>query len=406
MGENCDFRNGTDLIEENGQSLIAVINEVNRRKQANLAPTQRCYTNSIVGASMGGQVVRWALRTMENQNTEHDCKLYFSLDSPHKGATIPLALQAFIKFGAEHGPEDATRQVFRERWEGLQSPAPKQLLAFHLATNGEHTAYINMMNQLGYPQKTRNIASANGSGVGNNQGYSNNTLMGGAHGAINIFSLGTATVFNLDLFAAGNSTISKFFRVLEQPSKTHLHLLTGHMMLEKQSNNTVVYKDGEVQRTLLFNGAIPTSQWDRSQTVTFDKDFTNWDNSPGGNRNDISGSFLDAIEDGLKDQGFNYSIARPGLRQSFIPTVSALDLATDNMHTNASDFIGLASNPNTGTTPFKSIFIQSNNQAHVFMSQGLLDFAKTEIFANTKVSCGGSTTAPQGPGDVEPPSGN
>ena len=153
----CDFRDGTASIEDNGQSMIAVINEVNRRKQANLSPRQNCYTNSIVGASMGGQVVRWALKTMENQNTEHDCKLYFSLDSPHKGATIPLGLQAFIRFGAEHGQEDGTRHMLREKWQSLNIPAPKQLLAFHLANNGEHTAYINMMNQLGYPQKTRNI---------------------------------------------------------------------------------------------------------------------------------------------------------------------------------------------------------------------------------------------------------
>jgi hypothetical protein len=32
--------------------------------------------------------------------------------------------------------------------------------------------------------------------------------------------------------------------------------------------------------------------------------------------------------------------------------------------------------------------VQAGNEAHVFMSQALLTFAKNEIVANTKVSCG------------------
>lgn len=390
----CDFLNGTDLIQNNGRSLIAVINEVNRRKQADAGFKNTCFTNSIVGASMGGQVVRWALKTMENESTEHDCKLYFSMDSPHKGANIPLSLQAFVKFGAEHGPEDATKQLLREKWEALNTPAPKQLLAFHLENQGENDAYLSMMTQLGYPQKTRNIASANGSGTAVNQGYGNNALLAGANG---LFELGpvSAVVFNLDLFASGNNTITNFFRVLEKPSRTHLHLLTGDMKLEKQSNNSVLYSDGEKKRTVLFNGLIPTAAWDRSKTTSFSKDFTNWDNAPGGNRNDIGGEFLKAIETGLRDEGLNFSIARPGFKQAFIPTVSALDLATDDMHTNASNFIQDVNNPRN--TPFKSVFISNDNEAHVFMSRGLLDFARNEIISNTNVSCRGMITADPNP---------
>ena len=247
----CDFVDGTAPIETNGQSLIAVINEVNRRKQANLSPRQSCYTNSIVGASMGGQVVRWALKTMENQNTEHDCKLYFSLDSPHKGATIPLALQAFIKFGAEHGQEDATRQMLRERWQGLNAPAPKQLLAFHLANNGEHTAYINMTTQLGYPQKTRNIASANGSGVGTNQGYANNALLIGAQGSVTIGSL-SGVAFKTNLFTSGNGKIAELSKVQERPTlKNWAAIEVGAMELEKLSNNSVMYRERESRIALL-----------------------------------------------------------------------------------------------------------------------------------------------------------
>ena len=387
----CDFRDGTASIEANGQSMIAVINEVNRRKQANLSPKQNCYTNSIVGASMGGQVVRWALKTMENQNTEHDCKLYFSLDSPHKGATIPLALQAFIKFGAEHGQEDGTRQLFRERWQGLNTPAPKQLLAFHLANNGEHTAYMNMMTQLGYPQKTRNIASANGSGVGTNQGYANNALLIGAQGSVTIGSL-SGVAFKTNLFASGNGKIAELFRVQERPTSRNWYAIeVGAMQLEKLSNNSVMYRERESRMALaqlIFGG----SSWSASHSVSFDKDFTNWDNAPGGNRNDLGGDFLKAIVEAFESEGLSHSEIPPQGRQAFIPTVSALDLATDDMHTNAKSFIGGDPMVPNSNTPFKSIFIQKDNQAHVFMSEELLNFAKTEIFANTRVSCGLSTT--------------
>jgi hypothetical protein len=388
----CDFQDGTALIENNGRALIAVIELVNRRKKEGLSSKQTCYTNTLVGASMGGQVARWALKTMENENIDHDCGLYYSMDSPHKGANIPLALQAFVRFNATNGPEDGTKKEMRNLWNDLNLPAAKQLIAFHLGTNGEHPAYMSMMNQLGYPQKTRNIASANGSGNGQNQGYANNGLLMRVKGTESIFG-GTPlaiwySLFDLSLNASGHSRIADFSRIFEKPKLSlNPHVPLGYMRLERLSNNSVSY--GTLNTSIPLNGiaAILNQPSLTTQTISFDKDMTKWDNAPGGNRNDIGApnGLYERVWKAVKAQSKEIDKTGPSGGQCFIPTVSALDLATDDMHTNAGNFVGDVNIPRN--TPFKRVFISTGNEAHVFMSQSLLDFARNEIVANTKISC-------------------
>jgi hypothetical protein len=377
----CDFQNGTDFIEANGRALINVINEVNQRKKSGLTAKQRCFTNTVIGASMGGQVVRWALKTMENENTDHDSNLYLSMDSPHKGANIPLGLQAFIWFGANNGPMDGKRKKMATTWEGINSPAARQLLAFNLGSSSEHPTYIKMMSDLGYPLKTRNVASANGSGSGQNQGYTSDALMASARGTIS--ALGTqVSILDLNLRAAGASNIIQFFRVLDPPSRDNLGTIQlGKMALDKSSNKSVVLSSW-VGKTNLVSAA--SLAYATTRTITFDKEMAMWDNAPGGNRNDVSSELLKGVWEGL--DGYGRVKTEPTGKQCFIPTVSALDLTTSDMHTNASTFVQDINNPIN--TPFKRVYMSNTNEPHVFMSPGLLTFARNEIIANTKVSCG------------------
>jgi hypothetical protein len=383
----CDFQDGTDYIETNGQGLIEVINEVNRRKKAGLSSKQTCYANSIIGASMGGQVVRWALKTMENANTDHDCALYFSMDSPHKGANIPLALQTFIWFNATHGEESAAKDFAKKLWEGITSPAAKQLLAFNLGANGEHNTYISAINQLGYPQKTRNIASANGSSTGQNQGYGNSGLLAYAKGTKSKWGL-QIKAFELTLNSSGANEIANFVRVLEEPTwNNDVSILFGGVSLVRQGNSSVLLRSQVTRHPLTtpFSFTTPTS----SRTINFGKDMTMWDNAPGGNRGDLGGFFPDIVQT-LNDKGLEVTSQGPSGKQCFIPTVSALDLATNDLHTNAAAFVQDVNNPIN--TPFKHVFVSSTNEPHVFMSSALLTFARDEIVANTKISCGGLMT--------------
>jgi hypothetical protein len=162
------------------------------------------------------------------------------------------------------------------------------------------------------------------------------------------------------------------------------------MSLVRQSNNSVVLSGGEVHMPLVGLNTpmnIPTVR-----TITFDKDMTMWDNCSGGNRNDIASGLLPSIVDGLKDYWNNSQ--GPSGKQCFIPTVSALDLVTNDMNTPAEAFIGVLTNPPANKTPFKSVFISAGNEAHVFMSPELLIYSHNEIVANTKISCSAMAEGP------------
>jgi hypothetical protein len=57
----------------------------------------------VGGLSMGGLVTRHALALMESEvgvaeHGEHEVGTYFSFDSPHRGAWIPISLQRFARF--------------------------------------------------------------------------------------------------------------------------------------------------------------------------------------------------------------------------------------------------------------------------------------------------------------------
>ncbi|NHW59880.1 hypothetical protein HA378_32445, partial [Escherichia coli] len=61
-------------------------------------------------------------------NWNHNTKLWISMDSPHQGANIPLALQGSIAFlGYNRGLEDAKSNYEKQ----LMAPAARQMLIEH-----------------------------------------------------------------------------------------------------------------------------------------------------------------------------------------------------------------------------------------------------------------------------------
>ncbi|MEO3874352.1 hypothetical protein ABGB18_36635 [Nonomuraea sp. B12E4] len=78
----------------------------------------------VGGVSMGGMITRYALARMESDRIDHQTDKYFSLDTPHLGAWIPLVLQqlAYLHESLQQrsdGPGQA---------ELIRSPAAQQLL--------------------------------------------------------------------------------------------------------------------------------------------------------------------------------------------------------------------------------------------------------------------------------------
>ncbi|MFD3683028.1 esterase/lipase family protein [Streptomyces sp. NPDC058613] len=120
----------------------------------------------VGGFSMGGIVTRYALAKMETQRMDHRTGLYFSYDSPHRGASIPVGVQAFSHFIPF--PNDFAKQ--------MNSPAARQMLWQHydkdtgkIGVAPERTEFLAALDRVGnWPQIPMKIAVANGraDGVG------------------------------------------------------------------------------------------------------------------------------------------------------------------------------------------------------------------------------------------------
>ncbi|MGW7541374.1 esterase/lipase family protein [Streptomyces sp. NPDC054770] len=123
----------------------------------------------VGGFSMGGLVTRYALARMETQRIDHRVGVHLSFDSPHRGAWLPVGLQAFAHYLA---PYDDTylRQI--------SSPAAQQMLWRHLdgltGTPKEsplRTAFKEQLRQVGdWPRIPRLLAVSSGRGDGTGNG--------------------------------------------------------------------------------------------------------------------------------------------------------------------------------------------------------------------------------------------
>ncbi|MFD4787581.1 esterase/lipase family protein [Streptomyces sp. NPDC058459] len=119
---------------------------------------------AVGGFSMGGLVTRYALAQMETQRIDHQTAVYFSWDTPHRGAYIPIGLQAFAHFIPV--PNDFARQ--------MTSPAARQMLWRHYDPmtdqNGiapERREFREHLARAGeWPRVPRLLALANGRGDG------------------------------------------------------------------------------------------------------------------------------------------------------------------------------------------------------------------------------------------------
>ncbi|MFJ6459684.1 esterase/lipase family protein [Streptomyces sp. NPDC091387] len=120
----------------------------------------------VGGFSMGGIVTRYALAKLEAQHVDHRTALYFSYDSPHRGASIPVGVQAFSYF-------IPFANAFAKQ---MDSPAARQMLWRHYDPNSgkievapERTEFLAALEQVGgWPRIPRTLAVANGraDGVG------------------------------------------------------------------------------------------------------------------------------------------------------------------------------------------------------------------------------------------------
>lgn len=183
-----DFENGGDWVQKSAYVLQEVIRKVNQIKAQN-GSTEK---NIVLGESLGGLIAKYALRKMELANEDHQTKTYISMDSPHKGANIPLGAQ----YATKHIPHINIAftiplwQFFtnigdmRLGEQMLNNRAAKQMLLYQAAddfsnqtgselVSSEHSIFYTEYNALGDLENCETLMSSNGSGLGTNggQGY-------------------------------------------------------------------------------------------------------------------------------------------------------------------------------------------------------------------------------------------
>jgi hypothetical protein len=127
----------------------------------------------VGGVGMGGLVTRYALARMESEGVDHQTDKYFSYDTPHLGAWIPLVLQQLAYLHETLRPRrDGAGQA-----ELIRSPAAQQLLwgwAGSASHSGEVTAasplrreFLDDLRRVGwFPARPYKLGLANGTGDG------------------------------------------------------------------------------------------------------------------------------------------------------------------------------------------------------------------------------------------------
>lgn len=135
--------------------------------------------NIVLGASMGGLCGYWALGKMEEDEVDHQVSKFITMDTPFRGANIPIGLQLMIKHLANYriSRNDTLgdrRPVLKLAESALNLPASKQMMYFNAwnpAKNGFSTWRNDFYAQLHTVtiSKAEHIAISNGSGIGEGQ---------------------------------------------------------------------------------------------------------------------------------------------------------------------------------------------------------------------------------------------
>jgi len=308
-----NFTDATVPVQQNSFVVAELIQQV----QDQIHPLS---TLAVVGASMGGVCSRYALAWMENQAIPHRVRTWLSFDAPHGGADIPLGMQYWIHFFAGQSADAAAFEAI------LQRPAARQLLLHHFTVPAGGTGVpdplrATLLSDLAaigdYPTQPRTVAIANGSATGQNQG-----------------------------FAPGAQLIGWEY-------SSFLVDISGNVWAIPSGSATI------------FRGRTRVLLSSTTQTVPA-SNTAPWNGAPGGSR--ASMAELAAVPAPYGDITAFYP------SHSFIPTVSALALATGD------PFFDIAGAPDLlALTPFDALYKPVENQPHVQITPENAVWVRTEI---------------------------
>lgn len=319
-----DFQGGDDYIQRNAMLIVKLLQDINARMQAagTMKPVNQ---NVVVGPSMSGLITRYALDYMEQNNIPHNVRNWIAFDSPMRGANVPLGIQHWLRFYAEVVDVSGAQEAL----ETLKGPAAKQMLTYYYtATSGNsaghhsyYTNFFNELNQMGFPQQTRIVAIANGSGYGNGQPYSPGTKTIGYRYRKWYLDL------DGDIWAVPNHTYQQIFEGL-------------------------------------YDTALP---FDETHDDVYVNNTDPLDSAPGGTR----ATFQELADTDTDDHG---DIIAYYPDHAFIPSISSMCIQ------NTTDpYYNIDANLNNLQTPFDKLYYPNSNQDHIQITSESINWFKHEI---------------------------
>lgn len=396
------FKNGTDYIQRNAYLLERVISIVNQRKQANGSTEQ----NVIIGMSMGGLVARYALRDMEINSVSHGTRLFISHDAPHWGANVPVAAQAAVQHLAPWQIINIEGFFKKISWvdmfpgtqNGLDlfnSPAAKQMVIQRYALSGEtlnadnsvHNAFMNEINQMGWPVNCRNVALSNGScnGAVTFPDNSNIVSIGGKRSMSYLQSLWRALAMSAiaplnygGRFINGWNSPQFNYNALgwEFPlalfSTSSSFVIDFNLKAVPRTGTAEIYR-GDIYSSRKILGLINVNNYFIKCHAYSNTSMLPLDNAPGG-MYDLKqfGFDLQAIQSQLPEFFQNYIntvISQP--RFCFVPTVSALAF-TNAQNFLFSDICGVVNCQSA--SGISDHYAPQQNQLHISYTQASTDW--------------------------------
>jgi hypothetical protein len=315
-----DFSDGAAYIQRNAMALVELLQWINQPANR----TADAEETMVIAVSMGGQVARFGLTWMEQQHICHNAKLFVSMDSPNRGANVPLGLQHMFNrlqnvWAGYGSAEDGVAK--------LRRPASKQMLVFHF--DGDATPVRNAWQAWqnradSYPAQLRRVAVANGNG----QALFQNNMFPG----IKLLQVKTGFVRNIT-------------------GRNYAYAMPGTSV---NGDNNVVFayrKPFSLSNNWRNTISLPNSG--------------PYDTAPGSESR-VAGDAADASS----------SLETSAPYNTFMPTISALDVRNMGPITNPNFGYNVRANiptgvPNRNLYPFDAYFAQlDNNEPHVQITNG------------------------------------
>ncbi|MGJ8551190.1 hypothetical protein [Winogradskyella wichelsiae] len=404
---------GRDDLRRNAALLQDIIEWVNTSKTTDS-------TNVVLGQSMGGIIARYTLAQMEQDpDLDHDTHLYISHDAPHQGANIPISVQYLARHMADEFVSTPVGELDLPTMGGgsvtiddinnvFNSIGTQQLLAntidggFNL-NNGAFDAWQTELQNVGYPQQTRNISISNGS-------HCSNIQENGPLGEVVYVSGNIEPTIFLDILINQIPILSTLEDIgyvtlaiiLEDPAylagllpgRTNLNARFEGKNLPPVGQIANIYR-GRIRITKKIDFFIGSLTYNINVT---DRNYNNpnevqlpLDSYPGGeypvtfrldslNQSETNNWLYNLDITGRNASGFN-----------FIPSTSALDVGSGSVNLNNTDYLRIytAANPPTGnhTIPFHNFITayenaNSINEAHISFNMRNGDWLATELDTN------------------------